>query len=280
MSRIFAASTAATAAVVVTVGLVTATASLPQSSTASTTSGASSHLPAKAQFQLDLVSKKRKPLALVYKGPAACSSCSSAAAKLVRSTKPRFRVAYVGPRQRLKINSRTLRRAALYVQPGGDTSVDRANRLLGSKARSTIRGYVRSGGRYLGLCQGGYLAGSKPGMNLLRPGNSGQYITSPGALTRSARDTVIPVRFGKRTYRVYFQDGPYFERDHSRGVRVMSRYTNGRSAVLVKKYGAGRIAVVGFHPEAPSSWYRAIGAKDRSDQGRSIGKRIIHELMK
>lgn len=223
---------------------------------------------------------KRKPLALVYRGPASCPGCSEAAAKLVKSTRQHFRVAYIGPQEHRKITARQLNKATLYVQPGGDTSVAKADQLMGSKAKKLITRFVKRGGRYLGICQGAYLAGSMPGMGLLRPGNTGQYIATIGASTKSTRDTVIPVRWGKKRHPMFFQDGPYITTGSARGIKVLARYTNGRIAALTKRVGAGRVGVVGPHPEAPASWYRAIGKKDRSAVGRALGKRLVNATMK
>ena len=223
--------------------------------------------------------KKSRSLALVYRGPASCSGCSEAAAKLIKSASQKFHVAYVGPKERRKLTATNLRKAALYVQPGGDTSVAKADVLLGAKAKRAITSYVRSGGRYVGICQGAYLAGSMPGMSLLAPGNTDQYIRTNGALTKSVADTVLPVRWGTKRYPMYFQDGPYFTVGSTRGVKVLARYTNGKIAALSKRVGRGRIAVIGPHPEAPRGWYRAIDKKDHSSRGRILGKRLINAAM-
>lgn len=224
--------------------------------------------------------KKPRPLALVYRGPVSCKGCSEAVVRLLKSAKQNFRVAYVGPKERRKLTAANLRKAALYVQLGGDTSVAKADKLLGKKAKRAIYRYVRNGGRYVGICQGAYLAGSMPGMGLLSPGNTDQYIRTKGALTKSARDTVLPVRWGSKRYSMYFQDGPYFTTGGATGVKVLARYTNNKVAALSKRVGHGRIAVIGPHPEAPSSWYKAIGKKDHSKRGRVLGTRLINAAMR
>lgn len=222
---------------------------------------------------------RARPIALVYRGPASCPGCSEAAAQLLRSTKYRFRVSYIGPQERRKFTRSAFSGVALYVQPGGDSSVTQANRQLGSRARVLIKNYVRRGGRYLGICQGGYLAGSQPGMRLLNPGDSGQYIKTSGASTRSSRDTVIPIRWGGKKYPMYFQDGPFFTARAASGGKVLARYTNGRIAALSKHYGRGLVTVVGPHPEAPASWYRAIGARDYSSRGNRLGRQLVRSAL-
>jgi hypothetical protein len=101
------------------------------------------------------------PLALVYRGPGGCPSCSEAAAELVRGTAWDFEVRYIGPEEDLQLTAANLQTADLYVQPGGDGTLEQAFTALGPSA-ADIREFVASGGRYLGLCMGGYLAGSNP----------------------------------------------------------------------------------------------------------------------
>jgi hypothetical protein len=93
----------------------------------------------------------------------------------------------------------TLATAALYAQPGGGNSVKRAYRQTKGSAR-TIRDYVRSGGRYLGICMGGYLAGHWRGFGLL-PGGTDQFITSPGADVTKKKDTLVEVDWRGRRHK-------------------------------------------------------------------------------
>lgn len=222
-----------------------------------------------------------RPLALVYRGPAGCDDgCSEAAAAMLRSSRYHFTVRYVGPNERRKLVASSFVGVALYVQPGGDTSVARADKLLGAQAQQVIADYVRAGGRYLGICQGAYLAGTDPGMGLLSPGNSDQYIATKGASTKSEADTVIPIRWGNKKIYMYFQDGAYLIPSAIPGEKILARYTNGKVAALTKPYGAGRVAVIGPHPEAPRSWYRAAGLRDRDGSDARYGHKLINSVMR
>lgn len=222
-----------------------------------------------------------RPLALVYRGPASCPGCSEAVAHLLRTSKFHFRIEYVGPQERTKLVAASFVGATLYAQPGGDTSVARANKLVGSAGKHAIKSFVSHGGRYLGFCQGAYLAGSGPGMGLLSPGNTGQYIATKGATTHSTADTVVPIRWGNQTRQVFFQDGPYMTRSGVRGERVLARYSNRRIAALVKPYGKGRVGVVGPHPEAPQRWFRQAGiaSKDLDGLDGRLGRSLIDATM-
>ncbi|WP_432442956.1 hypothetical protein, partial [Rhizobium laguerreae] len=56
-----------------------------------------------------------RPVALVYRGPAACDGCPGAIAEVLARSPWRFRVIYVGPAEKLKISPAALSHAALYV---------------------------------------------------------------------------------------------------------------------------------------------------------------------
>jgi hypothetical protein len=220
-----------------------------------------------------------RPLALVYRGPAACDGCSEAAHDLLEHDG--FTVRYIGPDEQDRFGPGALGGAALYVQPGGTNGqeVSTAWGLLEDEPGFTpelVRSYVRGGGRYLGLCMGGYLAGD-PGYDLL-PGDSGEYIRSRGASVTDERDRLVDVAWRGRAQRMYFQDGPYFD-VRGPGVEVLARYTNARPAAVVASYGAGRVAVSGPHPEAPADWYRDYGLPDESPSGLDLGADLLRTLM-
>lgn len=193
-------------------------------------------------------------LALVYRGPLACKGCAEAASAMMKRAPQKFTVKYIGPKEKLKLTYRNLAKATIYVQPGGDVAVDRAPKLLPRPAKDAIRKYLRKGGVYLGICQGAYLAG-RPGLGLLSPGDTGQYIASKGAVLRSERDAVIPVDWQGQRRMIFFQDGPYLIPPSNRPSQILARYTNGKIAAMTTSYGKGTLALVGPHPEAPRSWY-------------------------
>lgn len=196
------------------------------------------------------------PVALVYRGPASLPGCPEAVAALLRSSRWGFDVRYVGPDGDAPLSARTLAGAALYAQPGGGT-LKHAYRHL-RRQRGAIREYVRSGGRYLGFCLGGYLAGATPGFALL-PGDTDQYIASPAATVGSKDSTLVRVCWQGRQRTLFFQDGPYFWTRPGAERRVLATYPNGTIAALVTPFGAGRVGVVGPHPEAGADWYADAG---------------------
>lgn len=218
------------------------------------------------------------PVALVYRGPGGCPSCSAAAAALLRHTKWGFQIRYVGPNEHLKLTLANLKTATLYVQPGGDGTLEQAFASLGSKS-ADIQSYVASGGRYLGLCMGGYLAGHDPGFDLL-PGDADQFITSDGASVRSVADTIVQVSWRGRSRFMYFQDGPFFTLDHeATEAKILSTYTNSEISALVTPYGKGKVGVVGPHPEATDDWYQYNQVTDPDHPDLDLGRDLVATLM-
>jgi glutamine amidotransferase-like uncharacterized protein len=195
-----------------------------------------------------------RPLALVYRGPASLPGCPEAVAGLLAASRWPFDVRYVGPREPLRLSADTLARAAVYAQPGGG-GLGRAYRRL-RRHREVIRGYVRAGGRYLGFCLGAYLAGATPGFALL-PGDTDRYVGSSGCTVNTTGDAVVEVHWRGRVRRLYFQDGPYLI--VAGPADVLATYPNGAVAALVAPFGAGRVGVVGPHPEATTDWYADAG---------------------
>ncbi len=212
-------------------------------------------------------------LALVYRGDAACEGCPEAAAALLNRTGG-FTVRYVGPDGDLALDATTLAAAALYVQPGGGDDVELARRQMDSYAPA-IANYVNSGGRYLGICMGAFLAGTVNGFGLW-PGEIEEYSGMPNADIHTDADVLVPVRWGGRDRQMYFQGGPYFTAPAS---TVLARYTNDAIAAFVAPSGRGRIALVGPHPEAPQSWYTENELANPDGIDDAPGRELVAALM-
>ncbi|GAA4547618.1 BPL-N domain-containing protein [Amycolatopsis samaneae] len=212
-----------------------------------------------------------RPLALVYRGPAACDGCAEAVAALLRATTTPLRVEYCGPDEATSLTAASLGKAVLYAQPGGGTLDDGWRQMR--RYAEDIRGWVSAGGRYVGFCLGGYLAGATPGFGLL-PGDTDQYIASRAASVRTTKDTVVTVSWRGRDRTLYFQDGPEFRLRPGSGANVLATYDTGAPAAVVVAYGKGRVGVVGPHPEADAGWYRsarlAMPDGGQDDLGRDL----------
>jgi len=219
-----------------------------------------------------------RPLALVYRGPAGCPGCSEAVAELLHSSQWHFDVQYIGPNERLMLSAAALRAATLYAQPGGSGELSQAYQQVKPHAHE-IRSFVASGGRYLGICMGGYLAGRTPGFQLL-PGDTDQLIASRRASVRTEAETIVNVYWRGQLRSMYFQDGPYFRLDRSAaGVMVLATYTNGKIAALVAPYGRGKVGVSGPHPEATTAWYEASHLVNPEGVHADLGHDLLDVLI-
>lgn len=219
-----------------------------------------------------------RPLALVYRGRATLPGCSESVAALLSRSRWNFDVRYVGPGEGLHLTTDVLSSAALYAQPGGDELRPAWRRMR--RHRRTVRNYVHGGGRYLGFCLGGYLAGATPGFDLL-PGDTDQYITTPRSEVPGTEARVVDVRWRGRPRPMYFQDGPTFAlpRRFPPGMHVLAAYANGEVAALTARFGEGRVGVVGPHPEADADWFADSGLPTPADVGTSAGLDLIDAVM-
>ncbi len=215
-------------------------------------------------------------VALVYRGPASQPGCPEAVAKLLRSSRYGFDVHFVGPNETVPLSTSVLAGATVYAQPGG-ASLKRAYRHL-REHRDAIRQFVRSGGRYLGFCLGGYLAGATPGFALL-PGDTDQYIASPRATITSEDNTVVRVCWRGRERTLFFQDGPYFWVRPQEKVSVVATYPNGTIAAMVSGFGEGKVGGVGPHPEATADWFVDAGLRIGDGLGEDLGQDLVEAVM-
>ncbi|MCB9548031.1 MAG: hypothetical protein H6706_19615 [Myxococcales bacterium] len=190
-----------------------------------------------------------------------------------------LRTRYVSPADLLQ--DATFVGATVYAQPGGDAT-SLVLKAVGAKAwpdaARRIRAFVAGGGRYLGICLGGWVAGpwmndTVPALDLL----DGEV----DAFTRTPRDhttdQVIPVTWllPSQQRRVYFQEGPYFE---ARGT-VYARYSDGSVATLLADFGRGKVAVSGIHLEAEADWYTANDLTDADGPDADLGVILIRALL-
>jgi glutamine amidotransferase-like uncharacterized protein len=215
------------------------------------------------------------PVALVYRGPASLPGCPEAVATLLRSSRWDFDVRYVGPMEDVPLSTQALARATVYAQPGGGTLYNGYHHMR--RHRTAIRSFVHTGGRYLGFCLGGYLAGATPGFALLS-GDTDRYIASPAATGHPADNMVVQVCWRGIPRSLFFQDGPYFWVRDRGDVRVLATYPNDTIAALVARFGSGRVGVVGPHPEATQDWYTDAGLLvDRL--GLDLGLDLVNAVM-
>jgi hypothetical protein len=223
------------------------------------------------------VLSKRRPLALVYRGPAACAGCPEAVAALLRGSPSGFRTEFCGPSEDIKVSADSLAGATVYAQPGGGDVRQAWRRLRGSA--DDVRGFVHDGGHYLGFCLGAYLAGADPGFALLTGIGVEGYIYSSEARVRDPDDTVIGVAWRGRRRHMFFQDGTLFSPRAGASATILATYDTGGAAAIITGYGAGRVGLVGPHPEADLTWYADSGLTNPDGIRYDLGHDLIESTV-
>lgn len=210
-----------------------------------------------------------KKLALVYKGPGSCpEQCSESAAHVAELAG--YTPVYVGPTQ----NDPALFAAAkVWVQPGGHSS--EVAKAMSAEMKQAIRNFVSRGGAYVGFCAGGFYAGEsfhhdEEGLGLI-PGKS----IYQNHLDKYDNGVVIEVTWLGKLRDVYWEGGPYFVLRSPNRFEVTAVYPDGRVAGVRGPYGQGRVAVTGFHPEAPAWWRDGVPGTDRDGLDEDIASDMI-----
>jgi hypothetical protein len=136
----------------------------------------------------------------------------------------------------------------MIAVPGGFGDADSYDILFKNNAQA-VRGFVRQGGRYLGICMGAYWAGPHY-LNILDSVDAVQYIRQPGTDTRRPHAKAIDVTWLGNPDRMFFYDGCALVGDQSKFTTVAT-YAND-DAMAIRQ---NRIGLIGCHPEAEQFWY-------------------------
>jgi hypothetical protein len=221
-----------------------------------------------------------RPVAVVYSddstGPSDGDD-TGAMATMLAATRWNFEVTTAGPNGTMSVRDALARpEVRLYAQPGADGDDDAAFRRQ-RRDKSAIREFVARGGRYLGICMGGFLA--EPGFFNIFPGRVDEYYSSKGASVTTDDPALIPILWRGTRREMYFQDGGFMvPKRKATGIDVLARYTNGSIAALVAPYGDGRVGLCGPHPEAPPAWYRDADL-DYPGPTQDLGEDLVDTLM-
>ncbi len=200
-----------------------------------------------------IASASPRPVALIYRGPGACTGgCFESPAAILRQMG--YDVRFVGPDA---TDPTIFLGVALWLQPGG--LVEDQNAAMNPVLKDLIKNYVRTGGRYIGICAGAFLASETYGWGFRRPGLG--FLSGHAALYRPTRRsdgripiaTIFPTQVHGQNRDLYWEVGPVFPQAPL-DADIVSRYPGGEVAALRKTVGNGRVYVTAFHPEAPTAW--------------------------
>nr|WP_295899910.1 BPL-N domain-containing protein [uncultured Bdellovibrio sp.] len=213
------------------------------------------------------------PLALMYNGPGVCDGCAESLAVLV--SKAGYDVRYVRPED---LTEENFNQAALFVHPGGSDRMEDTLEEMSPKSIQRIRKFVFNGGRYLGVCAGGYLAGTwtddshQTNAFGLIPGNVSEEDENSDSQLKS-------VVWKNRLVHVYYQAGPYFNIDKIPDADVWAYYKKSHHvAAFMASFGKGHIGLIGPHPEADQEWLDDDDLKSPDGVHLDLGIQFIRAL--
>jgi glutamine amidotransferase-like uncharacterized protein len=215
---------------------------------------------------------QEKGFALVYKGHASCDGCSEPASEIAK--KLGLKIKYVTPGH---ITPEVLKNAVVYIQPGGPDEIDMKKAFTKDDIKN-IRSYVANGGRYWGICAGGYIAGKTiddrthvAGLNLFQ-GVAYEFSESPKARMES-------ILWQKKRRLMYFQNGPAFKLKSGSRVESIANYKDGSLAAFISSYAKGKVGVVGPHPEADKSWLKEDHLTDPDGSDDDLGVQMLSKII-
>ncbi|HAJ25974.1 MAG TPA: hypothetical protein DCG53_01785 [Syntrophus sp. (in: bacteria)] len=213
--------------------------------------------------------------ALVYNGPVSAEDCPEAAAEIAKSAGLRVRfVSVPGDIPRLLGN------AAVFIIGGTEDDMIPMVKAFTPKVTASIKEYLRKGGRYLGICGGGFMAS-------IGWDEGSEHVKGLGIIAAKARvfhgsfeAKILPVRWMGKTRAMFFKAGPDFQLTKTNeAVEIVATYGDGSIAALMSTYGKGRVAVCGPHPEARESWKDAAANSDGWVSSADLAVQFLKDLL-
>jgi glutamine amidotransferase-like uncharacterized protein len=138
----------------------------------------------------------------------------------------------------------------LLIVPGGNFVAMGASLTAGTIVN--VRNAVKGGLSYLGICAGGFLAGSFPAPYNSFDLSSGVKFGFYAAGTRKAAVRITTAEGPALDQ--YWEEGPQF----TGWGEIVGKYPDGTPAVVERSVGRGWVILSGVHPEAPESWRRGM----------------------
>jgi hypothetical protein len=213
--------------------------------------------------------------ALIYNGPVAAEECPEAAAAVARTAGLSIR--YISDISALP---GLLPDAAVFIIGGTEEDLDPLIQAFTPAVDSAFKEWLRNGGRFWGICGGGFLASQgwweRSGfvkMLGIIPAESDDFLTH-------SRARILPIHWLDTVRAMYFQGGPKFIlKSTTEKVKIIARYSDGQIAALLATYGNGKVAVCGPHPEAPRSWSYETPTPEDWVSSMDLAVALVQELL-
>lgn len=147
-----------------------------------------------------------------------------------------------------------LQNAAIFIIGGTEDDIEPIRLGFTKSTIASIQNYLNQGGKYLGICGGGFIAAKRyqpeaslwaNGFNII-PADAVDY-------SETSKAHLEEIIWKNKRVSMYFQGGPKFIMQ-SKPYQVIAYYSNGDIAALESHYGKGNVLVIGPHPEADETW--------------------------
>jgi len=158
--------------------------------------------------------------------------------------------------------------------PGGFGDADSYDSLFKYNGRA-VKKYIKSGGRYLGICMGAYWASSLY-LNILDNVEAVQYLKRPGTDTRRPHAKNMSITWRGEPMNMFWYDGCALIGDGDK--EVIATYSNGDAMAIIQN----RIGLIGCHPESEQFWYDSyswMNGKYHNGTHHKLLLKFVNELM-
>jgi hypothetical protein len=199
-----------------------------------------------------------KQYALIYNGPISAEDCPEAAAVIAK--KAGLEIRFLSDPAELP---RLLDKTAVFIVGGTEDELSPLLKAFTPKVTTALKDYLRRGGRFLGICGGGFLASTGWKEETIHRKGLGIIPAESSVFQNSFEARILPVRWSGETRAMFFKAGPDFRLAPSKEtVQIVATYSDGSIAALMCSYGKGRVAVCGPHPEARRSWIDKVPGRE------------------
>lgn len=137
--------------------------------------------------------------------------------------------------------------------------------------RKKIKKFVRNGGKYLGICMGGYWA-AEDYFDILDSVQATQYIKRPNTDTRRPHAKNQRVLWAGEETNMYFYDGCAFSGPGLMNSEIYALYPNGDPMAIIQD----NIGLIGCHPESTPHWYKSYSWMQNHYHGGEHHKLLLN----
>lgn len=188
--------------------------------------------------------------ALIYNGPVSADDCPEAAAAIAESVG--LKVKFISDIRKLPP---LLENAAVFIIGGTGDDLEPLMKEFTPQVTKALKNYLQNGGRYLGICGGGFVASTGWNENGYQIKGVGIVPAASDCFLPDSVPRILPIRWLGKIRLMYFKAGPFFKLNKTKeSVEIVAAYSNGSIAAFRSSYGKGKVAVCGPHPEARESW--------------------------